>query len=74
MPYSMSYTMNYAETPPAGDEEVAAHGVRVFVDPKAVFSVAGTVMDWEETELSAEFTFVNPNEKGRCGCGESFNV
>ena len=32
------------------------------------------VMDWEETALSAEFTFVNPNEKGRCGCGESFNV
>jgi len=41
---------------------------------KAVFSVVGTVMDWEETALSAEFTFVNPNEKGRCGCGESFNV
>jgi iron-sulfur cluster assembly protein len=31
-------------------------------------------MDWEETALSSEFTFVNPNEKGRCGCGESFNV
>mmetsp|Transcript_39305 Transcript_39305/g.72319 ORF Transcript_39305/g.72319 Transcript_39305/m.72319 type:complete len:178 (+) Transcript_39305:182-715(+) len=70
----MSYTLNYAEEVPKGDEEVAAHGVRVFVDPKAVFSVVGTVMDWEETALSAEFTFVNPNEKGRCGCGESFNV
>jgi iron-sulfur cluster assembly protein len=32
------------------------------------------VMDWEETELSAEFTFSNPNAKGECGCGESFNV
>mmetsp|Transcript_44463 Transcript_44463/g.100511 ORF Transcript_44463/g.100511 Transcript_44463/m.100511 type:complete len:140 (+) Transcript_44463:120-539(+) len=69
-----SYTLNYAESPPPGDEEVSEHGVRVFVDPKAIFSVVGTTMDWEETPLSSEFTFNNPNEKGRCGCGESFNV
>lgn len=46
----------------------------LFVDPMATMYVAGTVMDWEETELSAEFTFRNPNAKGECGCGESFNV
>ncbi len=57
-----------------GDEEVAEHGVRVFIDPKAIFTIVGTVMDWTETALAAEFTFTNPNEKGRCGCGESFNV
>jgi hypothetical protein len=28
----------------------------------------------QETALSAEFTFTNPNEKGRCGCGESFST
>ncbi|KAH8067478.1 hypothetical protein JL721_7592 [Aureococcus anophagefferens] len=37
-------------------------------------SQVGTVMDFEETALEAGFTFTNPNEKGRCGCGESFNV
>lgn len=48
--------------------------VSLFVDPMATLYIAGTVMDWEETELSSEFTFRNPNAKGECGCGESFNV
>ena len=31
-------------------------------------------MDYEVTDMSSEFTFLNPNSKGECGCGESFNV
>lgn len=62
----------------SGDAAAAAVGggsdVRLFVDPMATLYIAGTVMDWEETELSSEFTFTNPNAKGECGCGESFNV
>lgn len=72
-----SYTMNYAEKDEEGLEKfepVDAHGVRVYVDPKAVFFLVGTAMDYVETPLSAEFTFTNPNSKGSCGCGESFNV
>ena len=34
----------------------------------------GTVMDYREDKLTRGFTFENPNEKGRCGCGESFHV
>mmetsp|Transcript_28183 Transcript_28183/g.43380 ORF Transcript_28183/g.43380 Transcript_28183/m.43380 type:complete len:183 (+) Transcript_28183:16-564(+) len=70
----LSYTLNYAFEEPEKDEVVEAHGVKVFVEPMALFSVVGTVMDWEETEMSSEFTFNNPNSKGQCGCGESFNV
>ena len=67
--------MNYAETKPKFDEEVdVGEGVKVFIDPMALMHVVGTVMDFEETELSREFTFNNPNAKGSCGCGESFNV
>lgn len=72
-----SYTMNYSkpdDATNAKDEKVTAHGVQVFVDPKAVFFLVGTEMDYEETELSSEFKFNNPNSKGQCGCGESFNV
>lgn len=72
-----SYTMNYAteeELRTTKDEVVSAHGVKVLVDPKAVFFIVGTTMDFVETELSSEFTFINPNSKGQCGCGESFNV
>ena len=48
--------------------------VKVFVDPKAVMYLVGSVMDFVEDAVRAEFVFQNPNAKGACGCGESFNV
>eukprot|EP00605_Chrysophyceae_sp_TOSAG23-4_P001408 GSChrysophyteH1.ASY1.ANO1.1534.1 assembled CDS len=72
-----SYIMNYAtddQVKAGKDEIVQDHGVTVLVDPKAVFFIVGTTMDWNETELASEFTFINPNVKGECGCGESFNM
>lgn len=51
-----------------------AEKINIYVDPRAVFAIVGTVMDWKEDELTSEFTFINPNAKGFCGCGESFNV
>ena len=71
----MSYTLNYAEeTPPKDHERVEADGATVWVEPPALFHIVGTVMDFEESALETGFTFTNPNVKGRCGCGESFNV
>jgi iron-sulfur cluster assembly protein len=73
----LSYTLNYAtpETAATGkDVSMESHGINVFIEPMALFNVVGTVMDWEETEMASEFTFQNPNSKGQCGCGESFNV
>jgi iron-sulfur cluster assembly accessory protein len=70
----LSYTLNYAFEKPEKDSEMEAHGLKIFIEPMALFSVVGTTMDWEETELASEFTFNNPNSKGECGCGESFNV
>ena len=51
-----------------------AAGVKVFIEPRAMLTVVGTVMDWHEDALSAEFVFTNPNAKSLCGCGESFSV
>jgi iron-sulfur cluster assembly protein len=48
--------------------------IKIFIDPSAIFTIVGSVMDWKENELTSEFTFTNPNAKGTCGCGESFNV
>lgn len=75
----LAYTMNYVtpdlRTTVKTDEVIeATPGVKVFVDPKALFYVVGSEMDYKDDELSSEFTFKNPNEKGKCGCGESFNV
>lgn len=49
-------------------------GVTVFIDRKALMHVIGTEMDYVEEKLSSGFVFNNPNIKGTCGCGESFNV
>jgi iron-sulfur cluster assembly protein len=49
-------------------------GVRVFVEPKAIMHIVGTIMDFVEDDLSSEFVFHNPNATGTCGCGESFTT
>lgn len=70
----MSYTMELATDARPGDERVDAHGVTVFVDPKAVLFLLGTQMDFERTTLKTGFTFLNPNQVSACGCGESVSL
>ncbi len=70
----LSYDMSWVPAAGPGDEVVTDKGVTVLVDRKASLFLIGSVMDYEVKDLSAGFTFSNPNEKGRCGCGESFHV
>lgn len=70
----LSYTIEYADEIGKYDEVVEEKGVRVLIDPKAVMFLIGTEMDFKEEKFKRGFVFNNPNEKGRCGCGESFNV
>jgi iron-sulfur cluster assembly protein len=70
----LSYTLEYADQKDPMDELVEQHGVTVLIDPKATLFILGTEMDYIEEKLQSGFVFRNPNEKGRCGCGESFHV
>jgi iron-sulfur cluster assembly protein len=70
----LSYTLEYADEKGKFDEVVEDKGVTILVDPKAIMFILGTEMDYVEEKLQSGFTFHNPNEKGRCGCGESFHV
>ena len=70
----LSYDMSWTDAPAATDEIVKDKGLTVLVDRKASLFLIGTVMDYEVKALTSGFTFTNPNEKGRCGCGESFHV
>ena len=70
----LTYTLEYADEKGKFDEVVQANGVTILIDPKASMFIIGTEMDYVEDKLQAGFTFRNPNEKGRCGCGESFHV
>lgn len=70
----LSYTIEYADERGVGDESIEQDGVTVLIDPKASLFIFGTEMDFVEEKLQSGFVFRNPNEKGRCGCGESFHV
>jgi iron-sulfur cluster assembly protein len=70
----LSYTLEYADEKGKFDEVVEDKGVTILVDPKAIMFILGTEMDYVEEKLQSGFTFRNPNEKSRCGCGESFHV
>ncbi len=70
----LSYSVEYADAKGQHDEVVVDKGVTVFIDPKATMFILGSEMDYVEDKLQSGFVFRNPNEKGRCGCGESFHV
>ena len=70
----LTYTLEYADAKGKFDEVVEDKGVTLLIDPKATMFIIGTEMDYVEDKLQSGFTFRNPNEKGRCGCGESFHV
>ena len=68
------YVLNYAEGPETLDETVEDRGVTIFVEPKSILFLIGSVIDYEEDRLSARFVFRNPNETDACGCGESVTI
>ena len=71
----LTYTLDYTDKKKGKfDEEIVQDGVKVFIDAKAQLTLLGTEMDYQEDKLTAEFIFNNPNIKGTCGCGESFNI
>jgi iron-sulfur cluster assembly protein len=73
----MSYVIEYAvrdKNISKFDEVVLCDGAAIFIDPKASMFLIGSQMIFKTDELNSGFDFVNPNEKGRCGCGESFKV
>lgn len=70
----LSYVLEYVDNPLQEDLSFVSEGVHVFVDPKALPYVSGLTMDWLKKGLNEGFDFINPNEKDRCGCGESFRI
>ena len=71
--YDLQYLEHLADKPKYADQ-ITQHGVTVVVDPKAALYIVGSTMDYKESPTHSGFDFANPNETGRCGCGESFSV
>jgi iron-sulfur cluster assembly protein len=70
------YVFAFDAAPRATDQVfVGPRGARVFVDPRSLRLLDGTVLDFDEDNLLAtSFTLRNPHAKSTCGCGESFSA
>jgi iron-sulfur cluster assembly protein len=69
-----AYVVSYAEEVTAGDAVFEDQGVKVIVDSDSLRYLDGTEIDFVRQGLNEAFKFRNPNVRGECGCGESFNV
>lgn len=68
------YDLKFVEQAGPADEMVSDNGADILVDPQSLFLVLGMTVGWKEDKFGRQFTFENPLESGRCGCGESFAV
>lgn len=70
----LAYKLEYADAAAPEDQVFECHGVKVLIDPKSLSYLDGTELDFVREGLQQGFKFNNPNERDRCGCGESFRV
>ncbi len=70
----LSYAIEYADDQKPFEEVIEKEGTLILIDPKATLFILGSEMDFVEDKIQSGFVFRNPNEKGRCGCGQSFHI
>ncbi|MFZ1363371.1 iron-sulfur cluster assembly protein IscA [Brachymonas denitrificans] len=70
----LAYKLEYVDEAEPEDVIFEQHGVKVLVDPKSLSYIDGTELDYVREGLNEGFKFLNPRERDRCGCGESFRV
>jgi iron-sulfur cluster assembly protein len=73
----LAYVLEYVDQEQFKEHCMEHHdvnGVRIYLDPKHRPYLTGMTIDWIRQGLNEGFDFKNPNERDRCGCGESFRV
>ena len=70
----MACKLEFADQVEPDDKVWESFGVKVLVDEKSLPYLDGTELDYTREGLQEGFKFHNPNEKSRCGCGESFQI
>lgn len=71
----LAYVLEYVDSLDSRDYvDFDSSGVKVYVDRKDLTYLDGLTLDWAKEGINEGFKFENPNEAGKCGCGESFNV
>ena len=70
----LAYKLEYVDEILEDDVVFEDHGIKVLVDPKSLAYIDCTELDFVREGLNEGFKFINPNERDRCGCGESFRI
>ena len=70
----LAYVLEFVDLPQSTDIKLACEGCDIYMDPKSQPYLQGLTVDYVRQGLNEGFEFSNPNEKDRCGCGESFRV
>lgn len=70
----LAYVLEFVDSLNDDDEMFTIDDVNIIVDNKSLVHLDGTQLDFVKEGLNEGFKFSNPNAKGECGCGESFNV
>ncbi len=70
----LSYSLGFDKEAREGDKTLVIDGVQLFIDPKSLFYLSGTQLDYTDGLNGRGFVFNNPNASKTCGCGSSFGV
>lgn len=70
----LAYVIEFVDFQLESDCRIDCNGYSIFIDAKSEPYLQGVTIDYVKKGLNEGFEFINPNEKARCGCGESFTV
>jgi len=70
----LAYVLEYVDNSIAEDIKIDCYGCALYIDPKSSAYLQGMTVDYVRNGLNEGFEFKNPNERDRCGCGESFRI
>lgn len=72
----LAYVLEYVDNAPVTRDQFVyeSYDVKVWTDGKSIPYVNGMTVDYVRSGLNEGFDFKNPNERDRCGCGESFRI
>ena len=70
----LAYVLEFVDVEDPIDKKIECEGYNIYIDPKSSPYIQGLIIDFKRQGLNEGFEFNNPNERDRCGCGESFRV
>ena len=70
----LAYVLEFVDDLNEDDQMFNIKDVNIIIDAKSLVYLDGIELDFTKEGLNEGFKFTNPNAKGECGCGESFNV